>query len=430
MRYRPAGKELFTYNREKLQKRLKPNSVAIVRANDIMPTNADGTMGFRQNADLFYLTGIDQEDTIVLLAPDFPDESLREVLFLRETSEEIAIWEGHKFTKEEGREISGITTVKWSHEFHKVLYTILAESTNIYLESNEHIRAASEVTTSNQRFVKWCMEHYPLYNYERLAPILYDLRCIKSEKEIEIIKHACDITANTFRKMLGLIKPGVWEYEVEAEYIYEFILHRSRGFAYTPIIGGGANSCVLHYIENNQQLKSGDVLLMDVGAEYGNYNADLTRTVPVNGKFTKRQRAVYDAVLRVKNDAIDMLTPGGVIPEYHKEVGKIMESELLGLGLLDKTDIKKQNPAWPAYKKYFMHGTSHHLGIDVHDVASIYKVFEPGMVFTVEPGIYIREEGLGIRIEDNIVITKEGHINLLAGAPCHAEEIEDLMNRS
>lgn len=429
MKYRPAGKELFTMNRENLKKRLKPNSVVIVFSNDIMPTNADGTMGFKQNANLFYLSGIDQEETILLLAPDFPDEKMREVLFLRETSEEVAIWEGHKFTKEEGRDMSGIATVKWSQDFKKTLYTILAESENIYLESNEHIRAASEVMTSNQRFTKWCMEQYPLYRYERLAPIMYDLRCIKSEKEIEILKHACDITANTYRKMLGVIKPGVWEYEIEAEYVYEFIMHRSRGFAYQPIIAAGANSCVLHYIENNQQLRSGEVLLMDVAAEYGNYHADLTRTVPVNGRFTKRQRAVYDAVLRVKNEAIDMLRPGGVIPEYHREIGKLMESELIGLGLIDKHDVEKQNPDWPAYKKYFMHGTSHHLGLDVHDVASIYKVFQPGMVFTVEPGIYIREEGFGIRIEDNIVITETSHINLLAAAPSHAEEIEDLMNQ-
>lgn len=429
MRYRPAGKELFTLNREKLRKRMKPNSVAVIFSNDIMPTNADGTMGFQQNANLFYLTGIDQEETVVLIAPDFPDEKMREVLFLRETSEEIAVWEGHKFTKEEGREISGIQQVKWSHEFKKVLYTILAEAEHIYLESNEHIRSSSEVPTANHRFIHWCKEQYPLYNYQRLAPIMYDLRCVKSQKEIEIIKHACDITANTFRKMLGIIEPGVWEYEIEAEFIYEFIKHRSKGFAYTPIIAGGANSCVLHYIENKNQLRDGEVLLMDVACEYGNYNADLTRTVPVNGRFTKRQRAVYDAVLHVKTMAIDMLQPGNSIPEYHKEVGKVMESELITLGLLDKAEVANQDPDKPLYKKYFMHGTSHHLGLDVHDVGSIYKKFEPGMVFTVEPGIYLPEEGFGVRIEDNVVITKDGHVNLMAGAPCHAEEIEDLMNQ-
>ncbi len=429
MRYRSAGKELFTLNREKLRKRMKPNSVAVIFSNDIMPTNADGTMGFQQNANLFYLTGIDQEETVVLIAPDFPDEKMREVLFLRETNEEIAVWEGHKFTKEEGQEISGIQTVRWSHEFKKVFYTILAEVEHIYLESNEHIRSSSEVITANHRFIHWCREQYPLYSYQRLAPVMYDLRCVKSQKEVEIIKHACDITANTFRKILGIIEPGVWEYEIEAEFIYEFVKHRSKGFAYTPIIAGGANSCVLHYIENKNQLRDGEVLLMDVACEYGNYNADLTRTVPVNGRFSKRQRAVYDAVLHVKTKAIEMLQPGNSIPEYHKEVGKIMESELITLGLLDKTDVAKQDPDKPLYKKYFMHGTSHHLGLDVHDVGSIYKKFEPGMVFTVEPGIYIPEEGFGVRIEDNVVITKDGHINLMAGAPSHAEEIEDLMNQ-
>ncbi len=407
---------------------MKPGSVAIIHANDQMPTNADGTMNFMQNSNLFYLTGVDQEQTVLLLAPHFPDESMREILFLRETNETMAVWEGHKLTKEEGIQTSGIKNVKWTSDFELLFYTILAESSNIYLESNEHIRNSSVMQTRNARFIRDCQEKYPLYNYERLAPILTDIRCIKSQIEIDLLQKACDITEKGFRRVLNFINPGVFEYEVEAEYLHEFVRNRSKGFSYEPIIGGGVNSCVLHYLENNQELKDGDVLLMDVGAEYGKYCADMTRTVPVSGKFTTRQQQVYDAVLRVKNEATAMLTPGNRIPEYHKAVGEFMEKELLDLGLIDQTDIKNQNPDWPAYKKYFMHGTSHHLGIDVHDVASIYKVFEENMVFTVEPGIYIPEEGFGVRLEDNVVVTKDGHLNLMRSIPIEVEEIEDIMN--
>ncbi|MEM6814307.1 MAG: aminopeptidase P family protein [Bacteroidota bacterium] len=429
MKYDPINKELFIQNRQNLAARMKPGSVAVVQANDIMPTNADGTMKFVQNSNLFYLTGVDQEESIVLIAPDFPDEKMREMLFLRETSEEIAVWEGHKLTKEEGQETSGIKNIKWTKEFDKLFYTILAECDHIYLDSNEHIRNASSVETRNARFVKECQERYPLYRYERIFPILRDLRCVKSQIEVGLLQKACDITERGFRRVLEGVKPGVMEYEVEAEYLHEFVRNRSKGFAYEPIIGGGRNSCVLHYLDNNQELKDGDILLMDVGAEYANYHADMTRTIPVNGRFSKRQREVYDAVHRVKNEATDMLRPGNRIPEYHVEVGKIMESELLGLGLIDQTDIKNENPEWPAYKKYFMHGTSHHIGIDVHDVASTYKGFEEGMVFTVEPGIYIPEENIGIRIEDNIVITAGGPVNLMKNIPIEADEIEELMNQ-
>lgn len=430
MKYRAIDNQLFIENRKKLVSRLQPNSIVIVHANDIMPTNADGTMRFKQNSDLFYLTGIDQEETIMILAPDFPNEKMREILFLRETSEEIAIWEGHKHTKEEGREISGIQNIKWNQDFEKTLYTLLAETEHIYLPTNEHIRNASLVETANDRFIKNCMSKFPLHKYERLAPIIYDLRSIKNEIETRLIEHACHITEQGFRRILDTVGPGVWEYEVEAEYAHVFLSNRSRGFAYLPIIAGGANACVLHYLENNQQLKDGDLLLMDVGAEYANYNADMTRTIPVNGRFTKRQRQVYDAVLRVKTIATeDLLKPGNSIPEYHKAVGELMTEELIELGLLDKTDVKNEDPEWPAYKKYFMHGTSHHLGLDVHDVGSVYAKFKPGMVFTVEPGIYIREENIGIRLEDNIVITGNGHKNLMRNIPIHAEEIEDLMNK-
>ncbi|MFT6135705.1 MAG: Xaa-Pro aminopeptidase [Cyclobacteriaceae bacterium] len=395
-----------------------------------MPTNADGTMPFHQNSNLFWLTGVDQEETVLILAPDFPEPKMREILFVRETNEQIAVWEGHKLTKEEGEQVSGIRNIKWIHDFEQTLYTVLAESEHIYMYMNEHIRNATEVQTSNDRLIDWVKSTYPLYSYERLAPLIYQSRTIKLEEEVKMIEHACHITEQGFRDILDVVKPGVWEYELEAEYLYTFVRNRSRGFAYTPIIAGGGNACVLHYIENNQQLQEGDLLLMDVGAEYANYNADMTRTIPVNGRFSKRQRSVYDAVLRVKNRATDILRPGIKIPDYHKEVGLFMEEELVELGLIDKTDIKNQNPDWPAYKKYFMHGTSHHLGLDVHDVASLYDPVAVGMVFTVEPGIYISEENIGIRLEDDILITESGHKNLMRNIPIHAEEIEDLIQKS
>ncbi len=428
MKYAPIGQNLFIRNREKLSSRLKPGSVAIFNSNDIMPTNGDGTMPFRQNSNLLYLSGIDQEESILLIAPDFPDPRYREVLFLKETSEMIAIWEGHKYNKEEATETSGVETILWNDQFERILSTVLAESDHIYLDTNEHIRSGSEVQTRNDRFIVWCKNEYPMHQYERLAPIIYDLRAVKEPRETELLQEACKITGKGFRRVLEFIKPGVWEFEVEAEYIHEFKMNRSRGFSFDPIIAGGANSCVLHYIDNDQQLKDGDIVLMDVGAEYANYFGDMTRVVPVNGRFSERQRAVYDAVLRVKQAATQMLTPGNTLPDYHREVGRIMEGELLELGLIDKTDIKNQSKDWPAYKKYFMHGTSHHLGLDVHDVGSIYKTFEPGMVFTVEPGIYIPEESIGIRLEDDVIITENGHINMMADVPLAPDEIEDLMN--
>lgn len=429
MKYAPIGKELFIKNREKFKSRLKNHATAILNSNDIMPTSADGILPFKQDADFFYLSGIDQEESILLITPDFPKENMREILFLRETNEQIAIWEGHKYTKEEAREASGIENIMWLDSFESTLNSILAESSSIYLDSNEHIRNASAVETRTKRFNNWCKSVYTLHQYERIAPILTDLRCVKEQREIDLIQHACDITEKGFRRILESTKPGVWEYELEAEYAHEFLKNRATGFGYEPIIASGANSCVLHYVDNNQQCQDGDMLLFDVGAEYANYNADMSRTIPVNGRFSKRQRDVYDAVLRVKNAATDMLTPGNAIPEYHHAVGKVMEQELITLGLIDKTDVKNQSSNAPAYRKYFMHGTSHHLGLNVHDVASIYKKFEPGMVLTVEPGIYIPEEGFGIRIEDNIVITENGYNNLMKNIPIESAEIETLMNQ-
>lgn len=428
MKYLPIGKDLFIHNRQNFIKHLKPKSIAVLNANDIMPTNADGAMGFIQNSDLYYLSGIDQEETILVLFPDFPDEEYREILFLRETNAEIEIWEGHKYTQEEAGEASGIKKIFWLSQFNKILNSLMAEAEHVYLNTNEHIRAEVRVETRDARFIKYCQQHYPLHHYERLAPIMHHLRAIKSAKEIEVMQQACDITEKAFRRALQFVKPGVMEYEIEAEYIHEFIRNRSRGFAYQPIIASGKNACVLHYIANNQECKDGELLLMDVGAEYANYNADMTRTIPVNGRFTDRQKQVYNAVIKVQREALQMLRPGNVIKEYHKEIGKIMESELISLGLLDQNEVEKQDKDSPLYRKYFMHGTSHHLGIDVHDVGNIYRKFEAGMVFTVEPGIYIREEGLGIRLENNVVITEDGLHDLMRNIPIEAEEIEELMN--
>jgi Xaa-Pro aminopeptidase len=427
-RYEPIDKSFYIRNRNNLRARLPEGACAVFTSNDIMPTNADGTMPFRQNNDLLHMCGIDQEETILVLCPGHPEERFREVLFLRETNAHIAVWEGHKYTREEAFQASGIRSIFWSNDFEKHFNSIMAFSELVYLNSNEHLRAASEVETREMRFGKWCREHYPLHQYRRLAPLMHELREIKAEEEIAQMQKACDITEKGFRRILGFVQPGVKEYEVEAEYLHEFVRNGSKGFAYTPIVATGGNACVLHYISNHMTCKEGDLLLMDVGAEYGNYNADMTRTIPVNGRFSPRQKEVYEAVLRVKEFAKGILRPPITIQEYHKEVGSYMEKELLGLGLLDSTDIKNQDPAWPAYKKYFMHGTSHHIGLDVHDVGTMHRPIKPGMVFTVEPGIYIPEENLGIRLENDIVIRENGYEDLMKNIPISVEEIEDLMN--
>ncbi|MBX2968429.1 MAG: aminopeptidase P family protein [Cyclobacteriaceae bacterium] len=430
MRYKKINSELFKLNRKRLIKELKPGSVAVFNANDIMPTNADGTMRFRQNSDLFYLTGVDQEETILVLCPDYPDKKLREVLFVRETNEQIATWEGHKLTREEAREVTGIETILWTSDFQRIFNTMMVMGgvEQVYLNTNEHYRADVLVESRDSRFIKWCKEKYPLHHYTRVAPLMSKLRAVKSRYELEQMQEACNITEKAFRRILKFVKPGVKEYEIEAEFVHEFVRNGSRGFAYEPIIASGANSCVLHYIENNKVCKSGDVLLLDVGAEYANYNADMTRTIPVSGKFTKRQKDVYNAVLRVKRAAYKLLRPGTVYFDYHKEVQKVMESELLKLKLIDKTDIKNQKSERPVVMKYFMHGTGHHLGLDVHDTGNMFDKMKEGMVWTVEPGIYIKEEGLGIRLENNVVITKSGVNDLMKHIPIEAEEIEDLMN--
>ena len=431
MRYLPIDNHLFVQNRQRLTTLLKPKSIVVVNANDIMPTNADGTMVFRQNNDLFYLTGVDQEETRLVLFPDHPDPKFREVLFLRETSELIEIWEGHKLTKAEAEQVTGLPEkqVYWTSQFEQVFGQMIFEADYVYLNTNEHTRADVAVQTRDARYIDAFRQRYPLHHLERLAPLMHYLRAVKQPQEVELIQTAIDITDTMFRRLLGFIRPGVWEYEIEAEMMHEFIRNRSRGAAYTPIVASGANACVLHYIDNSAQCQDGDVILLDLGAEYANYNADMTRSVPVNGRFTERQRAVYDAVLRVMNEAKQMLRPGTLWDDYHREVGKVMESELIGLNLLDRTAVANQDPNAPLYKTYFMHGTSHFLGLDVHDVGNKYRAMEPGMVFTVEPGIYIRNEKLGIRLENNVLITDSGNVDLMAAIPLEADAIEELMNR-
>ncbi|MFN7776078.1 aminopeptidase P family protein [Flavobacterium sp.] len=429
MKYHAIDRELFIANRAKFTAHMKPNSVAIFNSNDIYPVSADSTLPFAQHRDIFYLSGADQEESILLLFPDAPYAHLREILFLRETNEHIAIWEGEKLTKERAFEVSGIRNIVWLQDFQKTLKEVMAYADTMYINTNEHYRAAVETQTREDRFIKWWKETYPAHKVEKSNPILQRIRSVKENQELALMQMACDITEKGFRRILSFVKPGVMEYEIEAEFAHEFLRNRSKGFAYTPIIASGANANVLHYIENNQECKAGDVLLLDVGAEYANYSSDLSRTIPVSGRFTDRQRAVYNAVLQVKNEATKLLVPGTLWKEYHVEVGKIMTSELLGLGLLDKADVQNEDPAWPAYKKYFMHGTSHHLGLDTHDYGLLYEPMQPNMVFTVEPGIYIPAEGLGIRLEDDVVIQANGApFNLMRNIPIEAEEIEALMN--
>jgi len=428
MKYTAPDASLFVLNRKNFAQRLKPKSIAIFNANDEQLRSGDQNFAFKQNPDLFYLSGIDQEQSILILFPDCPNPLYREVLFLRQTNDHIKVWEGHKYTKEGAQQASGIQQIFWLDEFWTVLQSIIHYAENIYLNTNENDRSVYEVPYRDLRFIQQLKERYPLHQYERSALILRDLRPIKSDIEVQLTKKACEITRDAFVRVLKFTKPGVSEYEIEAEIIHEFIRQRATGHAYNPIIASGPNANILHYNDNNQVCKAGDVILFDFGAEYANYNADMSRSIPVSGRFSPRQKEVYNAVLRVMRAATKLLVSGTIWNEYHDEVGRIMEAELIGLGLLDKQAVAKQNPAAPLYKKYFMHGTSHHLGIDVHDFASRYKAFEVGNILTCEPGIYIPEEGLGIRIENNILITKNGNIDLMADIPVEVEELEDIMN--
>ena len=429
MRYDPLPASFYQNNRKAFAKAMQPNSLAVFNSNDIYPVSADSTLPFAQHRDLFYLSGIDQEETILLLFPDAVDEQQREILFVKETNAHIAVWEGAKLTKQEATERSGIQTVYWLSAFEQVFQELSTHCDRFYFNTNEHYRQNVETQTREDRFIAWCQQKYPAHGVAKSNPILQQLRAVKAPEEIDQIQRACNITAKGFERVLNLVKPGVWEYEIEAALVHEFIKNRSKGFAYQPIIASGKNNNVLHYTQNNQACAAGDLVLLDVAAEYGNYASDMTRTIPVSGVFSARQKAVYEAVLRVKNEATKLLVPGTIWKEYHKEVGKIMTAELIGLGLLDKADVQNESAAQPAYKKYFMHGTSHHMGLDTHDYGLLHSPMQAYMVFTVEPGIYIPEEGFGVRLEDDVVIQPTGEpLNLMAHIPIEVAEIESLMN--
>ncbi|MFT7345293.1 MAG: Xaa-Pro aminopeptidase [Lentimonas sp.] len=429
MKYDRIDSSLYIHNRKNFSQSMLPKHLAVFNSNDIYPISGDSTMPFQQQRDLLFLSGVDQEESILVLFPDASNEAHREILFLKETSELIAIWEGEKLNKKTAFETSGIKTVFWLEQFDNVFNQLMAEASGIYFNTNDHLRANTETQTREARFIIKTKSKYPAHEVQKSAPILHKLRSVKHSIEIELMQKACKITEAGINRLLGFVKPGVTEYEIEAELLHEFTRNRSRGFAYTPIVASGANACVLHYIENNQVCNEGDVILLDVGAEYANYASDLTRCIPVSGRFTDRQKEVYNAVLHVKKESEKLLVPGTFIPEYHKEVGKIMESQLVKLKLIDQTDIKNQNPEWPAYKKFFMHGTSHFIGLDTHDSGLYHEPIKAGMVFTCEPGIYIPKEGLGMRLEDDLVVQEKGApFNLMADIPLEVEEIENAMN--
>ncbi len=429
MKYTAIDKNLFVENRKKFRTHLQQQSIAIFHSNDEMPRSGDTNFQFRQQPDLFWLSGIDQEQSILVIAPDHPMPEYREILFLRKTNEHIAIWEGHKYTKDEARETSGIQSIFWVEEFKNILPILMHHSANVYINLNENDRFSTEVIYRDERYANELKSKYPNHTYERSGPIMAKLRSIKSETEVKLIRQACDITDKAFRRVLQMTRPGIMEYEIEAEIIRTFIANRANGHAYYPIIASGPSACVLHYNDNNKACNDGEVILLDFGAEYANYAADLTRCIPINGKFTTRQRNVYNAVLRVMRAATKMLVVGNTIPKYHEEVGLVMEQELIGLGLLNKEEVAKQDPKQPLYKKYFMHGTSHFLGLDVHDIGNRYLPMQAGMIFTCEPGIYIPEEGLGIRLENDILITEKGPVDLMEKIPIEADEIEELMSK-
>ena len=430
MKYDKINSELFKKNRKNFIAKMKPNSVAFFNSNDIYPVSADSTLPFEQQRDIFYLSGVDQEESVLMLTTNSEKTRYKEVLFLKETSPHIAVWEGPKLDKNQAYETSGIETVFWLDEMEKIIDEVMQNCETIYYNHNEHYRAKVEVETREERFNKWIESKFENKRKERSNPILQRLRSIKDPIEIKLIQRACDITEKGFRRVLNFVKDGVWEYEIEAEFIHEFLINKSKKFAYTPIIASGNNANILHYIENNKQCRDGELILMDVGAEYANYSSDMTRTIPVSGRYTQRQKDIYNAVLRVKNNATKMLVTGTDWKKYHVEVGKLMTSELLGLKLLDKSDIQNETKDKPAYKKYFMHGTSHHMGLDTHDYGLLEDPMVENMVFTVEPGIYLPDENFGVRLEDDVVIQKNGSpINLMKDIPIEIEEIEDLMNK-
>ena len=428
MRHKPIKNKLFIENRKRLAALLTPKSLAVVNANDLLPVNADATLVMHPNSDLFFLSGIEQEESILLMFPDAVEEKNREILFLRQPNEHLKIWEGYKHTKEDARKISGVKNVQWLSEFPVTFRSLMLESDAAYLNSNEYKRANVEMETRDVRFIQQCRQDYPLHDFRRLAPLLHQLRVTKTDLELDLLKEAMDITAKGFRRMLRFVKPGVTEYEVEAELAKEYIKRRGK-FAYPPIIAAGTNNCVLHYWQNDQPCKKGQLLLMDAASSYANYNADLTRTIPVSGKFSRRQKNVYNAVLRVLRSSIAGAVEGKLHRDWQKESQAHMNEELLKLGLLKPSQVKKQDPENPACRKYYMHGLGHPLGLDVHDVGDMNVPFAHGTVLTVEPGIYIPDEGFGVRLEDNILVTEDGPVNLMEKIPIEADEIESIMNR-
>lgn len=425
MRYNHIDHQLFKKNRADFYTLLLNNSIAIFNSNDLMPKNADQLMTFKQNSDLFYLSGIDQEETILVITKK--DGEINEFLFVRETSNNLKIWEGEKLSKNEAKNISGINNIFWNTHFEKKLPDFMRDVEYIYLNSNEHPRANIVVETRDERFKKWLKLRYPNHKYKKSATLLYGIRAVKKNIEIELIQTACNITKKGVERVFKCLRPGIYEYEIQAEIIHEFLMNRSTGFAYDPIIASGHNACILHYGSNNEICNDGDIVLMDFGAEYANYASDLTRCFPVNGVFTKRQKAVYNSVLTVMNEAKKLLSPGTLLVDYEKDVGKLMERELVNLGLISMKDINNFESI-PAYKKYYMHGTSHHLGLDVHDVSNPNEVLKDGMILTCEPGIYIPEENLGIRLENDILIKESHNIDLMSNIPIEADEIEQLLN--
>lgn len=428
-KYHTLNKELFILNRANFIKHLKANSIAIFNSNDEHPMNGDAHHNFKQNSDLFYLSGVDQEDSVLVIYPDCVLEEFREALFIKRTNDAMVTWNGYKLSMDQAREVSGINNIYWADEFEVKMRPIINYASNIYLSLNENDRSTISTPYKDLRFAQLMRDKYPLHEFERATPILHRLRSIKSNYELELMKIAVSISEKMFARILKFVKPGVWEYEIEAEVIHEYLSNRASGHSFSPIVASGANSCILHYVDNNKQCKDGDILLLDSGADYANYASDMTRTIPVNGVYTPRQKQVYNAVLRTMREAKKLLKPGVLLMEYQAQVGEITQKELVDLGLLTMDDIKKQDPKWPAYKRYFMHGTSHFLGIDVHDVGMRYEPMKPGMTFSCEPGIYIKEEGIGVRIENEILITENGCVDLMEHIPIEADHIEELMKK-
>lgn len=429
MRYQPIDNSLFIENRKNFTAKMKPNALAVFNSNDIYPVGADSTIPFQQDRNIYYLSGVDQEESILVLFPDAAKDKHKEILFLKETNAHIAVWEGEKLDKDKALKTSGIRTVYWLKDFHKIFHELMSQTDTVYINTNEHYRANHDTKTREDRFNTWLKKNYPAHQVAKSNPILQRLRSVKHQLELETMQKACNITEKAFRRILKYTKPDVWEFELEAEILHEFIRNRSRGFAYTPIIASGKNATVLHYIENKAQCKEGELILFDVGAEYANYCSDMSRTIPVSGRFTDRQKQIYNAVNKVKKEATKLLVPGTLWEEYHVEVGKMMTSELIDLKLLDKADVQNEDPNWPAYKKYFMHGTSHHIGLDTHDYGLLHEPMQANQVFTVEPGIYLPDEGIGVRLEDDVVIQEQGEpLNLMRNIPIEIEEIEDIMN--